>query len=57
MKLSRNTLELLSFVAVLIGFFFMLTALLDNVTFLATRNAVVGVGWLLIALWCQREGK
>ena len=57
MKLSKSTLEMLSFIAILVGFFFMIASFLDDVTFLATRNAVLACGWFLLALWCQREAK
>jgi hypothetical protein len=57
MKLPKSTFELLSFIAVLVGFFFMGASFLDNNTFVTTRNATLAVGWFLVALWCQREAK
>lgn len=55
MKLPKSTFELLSFVAMLVGFFFMAASFLDSSSFVTTRNATLAVGWFLIGIWCQRE--
>ncbi|MBL8155112.1 MAG: hypothetical protein JNM70_13085 [Anaerolineae bacterium] len=57
MKKPPNPFAVMSFVAVIIAFFFMAAALLDEVTFLSVRSAVLAAAWMLVALWCQREAR
>jgi|APMI01.1.fsa_nt_gi hypothetical protein len=57
MKFSKSLFANLSFVALIISFFFMGAAILDEITFLSVRNAVISVTWGLIAIWCQRESR
>ncbi|MBA3873650.1 MAG: hypothetical protein H0X30_31340 [Anaerolineae bacterium] len=57
MKFSKPVFSNLSFAALVIAFFFMGAAILDEITFLSVRNAVVSVTWVLIAIWCQRESR
>lgn len=51
MKFSKSLFANLSFVALIISFFFMGAAILDEITFLSVRNAVISVTWGLIAIW------
>jgi hypothetical protein len=55
MKFPKPMLSNLSFVALVIAFFFIGAAILDEITFASVRNDVVSVAWILIAIWCQRE--
>ncbi len=55
MRQPKSIFELLSFGGIVIAFFFMAAALLDDITFQSVRNAVIAVVWVLIAIWCQRE--
>ncbi len=57
MKPSKSFFSNMSFGAIAIAFFFMVVAILDGITFLAVRNAVLSVTWMLVAIWCQREAR